>query len=169
MAIANLPDADFLVGFVLGQPGHFHRGISHTAVAALAFGALAGAFCRWRFRDRWLRASLMFATVYASHLLLDAFTIDERGPAGVQFLWPFTDAHLIAPFTLFTEIIIDGSSRLGFLGSVLAWPTVVVLARETLIALVLIAAVHAFGPWLRAARERGLAIGLRDDGEEDLA
>ncbi len=169
MAIANLPDVDFLFGFVLGRPGEFHRGITHTVLAAVVFGILAGAFCRWRFKDRLLPAMLMFAAVYASHLLLDALTIDERGPAGAQFFWPFSDGYYIMPFTIFTEIIIDGSSRTGFLATVFAWQSVVVLARETVIAAVLLTGVDVLWPWLSGARERALALALRAESEEDLA
>jgi membrane-bound metal-dependent hydrolase YbcI (DUF457 family) len=170
MAIANLPDADFLVGFVTGRPGAFHRGVSHTLLAAAVVGVVLGAFSRWRWGDRWLPASLAFGGVYASHLLLDALTVDVRGPAGAQFLWPFSDAFLIAPVTIFHEIIIDGGSRLGFLRSVLAWQTVEVLAREAALALVAVAGLGLADGWLRRAAERGPAVGLASEpGEEDLA
>lgn len=142
MAIGNLPDIDFLVGFVLGRPGAFHRGISHTVLAAFVFGVL-GATIAWRRRwDRWAPAFLLCFAGYASHLLVDAFTIDQRGPAGAQFFWPFSDAYYISPVTIFGEIIIDGRSRLGFVRSILAWPTVGVLAREVLFTLAALMAVH---------------------------
>ena len=167
MAIGNLPDADFLIGFVTGHPGHYHRGFSHTVLAAVVFGATAGALLAWRIRDRWLSAAAMFATVYASHLLLDALTIDERGPAGAQFFWPFSDAYYIFPFTIFTEIIIDGTSRLGFLGTVLTWKTVGVLARETVLATVAIGLFVLVKSLVARVRAGGVAVaGARG---EDLA
>jgi membrane-bound metal-dependent hydrolase YbcI (DUF457 family) len=165
MAIANRPDADFLIGFVAGQPGRFHRGVSHTLVAAVVFGLLAAAFTRWRWRDRFLPAALMVAAVYASHLAVDGLTLDRRGPAGGQFLWPLSDAHIISPVTFFTEILIDGASRTGFLGTVLAWQTVPVLAREIVFASVLLLAVYAFTAWRAVAPE----VDALRDGEEDLA
>lgn len=160
MAIGNLPDADFLIGFVTGQPGHYHRGFSHTLLAAAVFGAAVGGLLAWRIRDRWLSATAMLATVYASHLALDWLTIDQRGPAGAQFLWPFSDAYYIAPVTLFTEIIIDGRTRLGFLGTVLDWPTVRVLAREALITAAVVVTVLL----AEALRAR-----LRDDARVAIA
>jgi membrane-bound metal-dependent hydrolase YbcI (DUF457 family) len=170
MVIANLPDADFLVGFVLGKPGAFHRGLSHTLLAALVFGAALGALSRWRLRDRWLSASVVFACVYGSHLLLDALTVDERGPAGAQFFWPFSGAYYIAPLTVFTEIIIDGSSRLGFLASVLAWPTVVVLAREAALVLLAIGAFNLIESAAGTTADDAIPVGLAADaGEEDPA
>jgi len=130
MAIGNLPDVDFLVGFVVGRPGAFHRGISHTVLAALVFGVVAATVARWRRWDGWWPAFLLCTAAYASHLLVDAFTIDQRGPAWAQFFWPLSDAYYISPVTIFGEILIDGRSRIGFIRSIVAWPTVVVLARE---------------------------------------
>ena len=171
IAIGNLPDCDFLVGFVLGRPGLVHRGFSHTVLAALAFAILAGALARWWVRDRWLPASLMFGGVYASHLLLDALTIDQRGPTGAQFFWPLSDAYYIAPVTFFTEILIDGGSRLGFIGSILRWETVIVLTRETAIAVVAVALVTLIEPSLFGGEaERTDEAELTSaSGEEDLA
>ena len=171
MVIANLPDWDFALGFVVGQPGAFHRGLSHTLLAALVFGAALGALTRWRHGDRWLPASVVFACVYASHLLIDAFTIDERGPAGAQFLWPLSDAYYIAPVTLFSEIIVDGSSRIGFLRSLLAWPAAGVLARDAVIAAVALVAFNLIETWTRAARVDEIVCADLASGakEEDLA
>ena len=171
MALANLPDADFLVGFALGSPGTFHRGISHTVLAALVIGAVLGALACRRSKDRWWRASLVFAAVYASHLLVDAFTIDERGPAGAQFFWPLSTAYYIAPVTVFGEILVDGASRAGFLASVIRWPTVLVLARDTAIAVVALGAFNLLEPWVLGASPVGrVELGLAPEaGEEDVA
>lgn len=171
MVIANLPDADFLVGFAFGAPGALHRGVSHTVLAALVFGAATAAFAARRRRERFWSAFVIFAAVYASHLLVDAFTVDARGPAGARFLWPLSQAYYISPVTVFHEILIDGRSRSGFLQSVLAWPTVVVLAREALIAAVLIGAygvAEAWWPWTDARARVEVALAV-DPPEEDLA
>jgi len=167
--IGNLPDVDFLVGFVLGRPGEFHRRASHTIVAAVAFGIVAGAFLAWRRLDRFWPATLLCAAAYGTHLLVDFFTIDQRPPSGAPFLWPFSDAYFISPVTVFGEILIDGRSRVGFIRGVLDWPTIAVLARETLIALGAIACVRLV-ELRRATRPAASEIvGLAVDGEEDLA
>jgi inner membrane protein len=171
MIVANLPDADFLVGFVLGRPGMLHRGASHTVLAAVLFGVAAGAFVRWRWRERFAPTALLFGAAYLSHLLLDALTIDSRPPAGGQFLWPFSSEYVVAPITFFTEIYIDGHTRESFLRSVLDWPTIVVLARELVIAIVAIGGWHlvelAKG---RVSAARATARTLVSPGtEEDLA
>lgn len=171
MLVGILPDLDFLVGFALGTPGAFHRGVSHTLVAALAFGLVAGAIARWRVGDRWVPASLLFGAAYASHLVLDTLTVDARGPAGAQIFWPFSHAYVIAPITPFAEILLDGTSRAGFVATVLAWPAVTVLAREAGIAVVAVAAVSLLESWWRAPAcesEPVLALASRRT-EEDLA
>jgi inner membrane protein len=169
MAIGNLPDVDFLVGFVLGRPGAYHRGITHTVVAAVAFGMIAATVLWWRRTDRWWPAALLCAAAYGSHLLVDAFTIDERGPAGAQFFWPFSDGYYIAPVTFFGEIIIDGHTRGGFLASIFTWTTVPVLAREAVIAAVVLALLAVVDA-VRGRRASTLLPNLDDaTGEEDLA
>ena len=170
MALANLPDADFLVGFALGRPGTFHRGISHTVLAALVVGAALGALACRRSKDRWWQASLVFAAVYASHLLVDAFTIDERAPAGAQFFWPLSKAYYIAPVTVFGEIIVDGASRSGFLASVLGWPTILVLTRDAAVAVLALGAFALLEPWVRETSQvDGVEIAIAPEpAEEDV-
>jgi len=166
MAIANCPDADFLIGFALGAPGLYHRGVSHTLVAAIAFGAVAALISRAVVRDRWWPAAVAFGSVYASHLLVDALTIDARPPIGAAFFWPFSDAYFGAPVTLFHEILIDGKSRLGFVDSILQWRTAAVLGRELAIAGIVTVGVLAMqGVW-RVVGARRAALPVR---EEDLA
>lgn len=86
LAVAGLavaPDLDFILVWILGLDRDWHRGFSHSLVAAALLGATAlmrtGAA---RYRE-WAVASM----AVASHGLLDALTtVDGRG---VQLLWPF--------------------------------------------------------------------------------
>lgn len=164
MFIGNLPDLDFLIGFALGFPGMVHRGASHTVLAAVLFGIAVGAFARWRWGERFGPIALAFGAAYASHLIVDFLTIDSRPPAGAQFLWPLSSAYFGTTVPVFGEIYIDGRTREGFLRTVLAWPSVVVLFRELVIAGGAIGGWHAV-EWVRA-RSGTLAL---DNREEDLA
>ncbi len=163
MVIGNLPDLDFLAGFAVGRPGLLHRGITHTLLAAVAFGLVAGAFASRR-REPFGWAALVYGAAYGSHLLLDWLTIDTRPPLGGQFLWPLSDAYLISPVTIFKEIFIDGRTRSSFLATVLAWPTVLVLLREV----VIVGAVVGVWHLVEAVRDR-MAAPSASLVREDLA
>jgi inner membrane protein len=165
MLIGNLPDFDFFIGFAAGFPGMCHRGFSHTVLAAVLFGIVAGAFARWRWQERFAPAAIAFGAAYASHLLLDWLTIDSREPFGAQFLWPFSSAYFSAPVTIFHEILIEGRTRASFMRTVFDWPTIGVLAREVVLALGATGAWHLLEAW-RARPAGDLAL---DGGEEDLA
>ncbi len=168
VVVGNLPDVDFLFGFLGGEPGAYHRGFTHTVLAAVVFGVVAGTFVSWRRWDRWCPATLLCGAAYASHLLLDAFTEDRRGAAGARFFWPLSDAYYISPVTIFREIFIDGGSRLGFVHSIVAWPTLWVLAREAAIVVVALATLRIV-ELVRAARREAAPGDLAPTGEEDLA
>lgn len=167
MLIGNLPDFDFLIGFVCGRPGLVHRGVSHTVLAAIVFGIAAG-WVAWRRRgEPFLPAAAAFGAAYASHLLIDWLSMDTRPPLGGQFLWPLSAAYYVSPITIFAEIRIDGLTRAGFLETVLAWPTLAALAREVAVVLGITAAWTALG---RLRARLGTSFGLRiDDYQEDLA
>lgn len=167
MFIGNLPDMDFLVGFVIGRPGLLHRGVSHTVLAAVVFGVAAALVARWRWHERFGPAAIAFGVAYLSHLILDFFTIDTRPPAGAQFLWPLSSEYLLSPVTVFHEIHIDGRTRAAFLSTVLAWPTMVVLAREVMIAVVILGAWYSVEAWCRRAVPEPILT--LDRREEDLA
>jgi len=117
--LANAPDLDFVPGLVVGAPGAYHRGVTHTLAAVVVVGvavALTGWLARRPYR-LWTRAAVWASATYASHLLLDYFTTDAAPPYGGRFLWPLSNAFYLAPVTPLGEIIIDPSSRAGFLRS----------------------------------------------------
>jgi inner membrane protein len=170
MIVANLPDADFLVGFALGHPGLLHRGASHTVLAAVLCGVVAGAFARWRWRERFVPTALLFGAAYLSHVLIDVLTFDNRPPDGVQLLWPFSSEYLASPVTVFLSVDIDGKSRAGFLTSVFAWQTVAAMARELVIVVGAIACWQLVGRVKQRLVATGEGRALVSEGtEEDLA
>ena len=97
VVVSNLPDLDFLPGLLLGNEGLFHRGASHSIVAAivvagglgLAFGTRFGGF-------RTVAGWTLLA--YGSHVLLDMVVPDPSGSGGgVVLLWPFLSTEVAAP------------------------------------------------------------------------
>ena len=143
--LANGADVDFLPGILIGQPGVFHRGVTHTLAAVLAVAAVAWLVGRWRARPGWpaTRAAWWAGAIYTSHLLLDFVTTDSRPPFGGRFLWPLSNAYYLAPVTPLPEIVIDPSDRGAFLHSLVEPHTAVIWAGEVATLLAVVVAVHA--------------------------
>jgi membrane-bound metal-dependent hydrolase YbcI (DUF457 family) len=97
VVVANLPDLDFLPGVLLGDPGLFHRGPSHSVFAAAAVAGLAG----WALGPRLggaRRVALWTFIAYGSHLVLDMLIPDPSGgTAGIPVLWPLVVSELGTP------------------------------------------------------------------------
>ncbi|MEO0985467.1 MAG: metal-dependent hydrolase [Cyanobacteria bacterium J06639_14] len=110
IALANLPDLDFLPGLLMGNAFAFHRRGSHTIIAALLVGSLVALSLRLARRwgtqvPKFSNVSLwqwgVWATaVYLGHLCLDFLMADRIPPYGLQLLWPFSDVFFIAPIAL---------------------------------------------------------------------
>ncbi|HET7695502.1 MAG TPA: metal-dependent hydrolase [Vicinamibacterales bacterium] len=98
-AAALAPDLDLLVGD--------HRGISHSAGAAVAAGLLAGAWsvaiapAGRRHAPRWAAAVTL---AWASHVFLDWLSNDTRPPIGVMALWPIARDYYKAAIEIFPPV-----------------------------------------------------------------
>jgi len=102
--LANLPDADFLPGIILGHPNLYHHGIFHSVGAALAIAAAGGCFFYLKKQPFWSRAAAIFL-VFSSHLLLDFFAWDFAAPYGLPLFWPFSSQYFITAKPFFINII----------------------------------------------------------------
>src|SRR5262245_66644350 len=82
VALANAPDIDFLPGILLGHPGAYHRGVTHTLLAVVLVAVAVALGIRFAGRGRVpiARAGLWAGAVYASHLVVDFFTVDSVAP-----------------------------------------------------------------------------------------
>ncbi|RMF56361.1 MAG: metal-dependent hydrolase [Calditrichaeota bacterium] len=113
--VANLPDIDFLPGFLVGNPNLYHHHyLSHSLGAALVVGALLGGYYAWRKDKSFLGYFLIFTTVYFSHVVLDYFTQDTSGPFGVPMFWPFSKEFVISPVPIFLSVHKVGRSDVFF-------------------------------------------------------
>src|SRR5262245_10161003 len=139
---ANLPDLDFLPGLAIGNPTAFHRGATHTVMAAFVVAAAVWAVARWQRVMRPAALAAVSGMAYLSHLLLDWMTVDAVPPAGIQLLRPFSDAWLHAPWSLLGEIIVDSRSRVGFVESLLTPTAVHAWIREIGILVATVTLVH---------------------------
>jgi inner membrane protein len=98
IAIANLPDIDFLPGLLQGQPWLYHRQATHSFCLALLFSWLLTWWAKPTGLPRRL-IRLWSAGLYCSHIVLDLLVIDRKPPAGVQALWPFSNNYVLAPIS----------------------------------------------------------------------
>ena len=92
-----LPDLD-VVGLPFGvrfSSMWGHRGISHSFVAALVIGAIASALLHRTLAARPIPLALYFATITASHGVLDALT---NGGPGIAFFAPFDETRYFFPW-----------------------------------------------------------------------
>jgi inner membrane protein len=101
---ANAADLDFIPGLLVGDPGLYHHGVSHSlgfaALVAVVYGLLLMFTTR---QARWQPFVICF-TLWSSHIGLDYFSIDPSWPYGVPLFWPLSDVYYIAPFPFFLEI-----------------------------------------------------------------
>jgi len=143
-ALANLPDFDYLPGFLLGQPNRFHHLWVHSLGFALLIGLL-GSLILWQRRRKgvlqeitdgqawqfWPGCLAISAAVF-SHCVLDLLTEDTSLPYGMLLLWPFELSFYDVSWSLFPSTHKSNESA-TFLTSVLQWYNIKLALREFLI------------------------------------
>ena len=141
MVAANLPDLDYLPGLLVGRPNVFHHGPTHSVAAAVLVGLAAGVYLHLFNAKPFWRMAGLFAGAYASHLVLDYFTVDTSAPFGEMLFWPFSKAYFMSPVTVFRDIHKGGTNAAFFanvfqlhnlitgLSELAVWTPVVFLAR----------------------------------------
>ena len=151
---AIAPDFDFLPGILMGDVNRFHHGASHSVGAALLFGG-ACALGAWAVAARPLAIGGAGAILYASHLLLDFFTVDTRLPYGQPLLWPATMEHfaMSKPFLLGIRHGSADGSVIAFLRDAFSGHNFTALAREIVLLVPVV-----FVTWI-AGRRRGRRAG----------
>ena len=95
--MANIPDLDFIPGFLMGRPNLLHHGISHSLGAAVLFSIVA-AFLMDRKEGYHAKSFLICLSLYCSHLFLDYLSVDGRPPYGTPIFWPLRTEYFIFPF-----------------------------------------------------------------------
>ncbi len=137
IVLANLPDVDFLLGALVGQPRDWHRGATHTLTAALGV-ALVVAGLATRFGHRFTPIFLLAFALYGSHLALDVVMPDRRGETGIPLFWPFHDAVVYAPIPLPPQLwnllnLPIGDTTDSFFRSLATWRALTVFVFEGLL------------------------------------
>jgi len=120
--VANLPDFDFIPGFLLGTPNSFHRGVSHSLGFALIFGTALGLLvARNTTTKRFFKNILIFSGLYFSHIFLDFFSVDTSIPIGEKVFWPVSNEYFSAPFQFFLDIKRSISSNYEFIATLFSF------------------------------------------------
>lgn len=146
--LANLPDFDFLPGILIHDAGRFHRGASHSLLAAGVVGVIAGLLARRARLAAW-RFGAACAALYASHLVVDFFSEDPVAPVGQPLFWPLS-LRVISPWTPFLGVSHDGTGLGDFIASVLTGANALVIGREVAVLAPILALAWLYG----ARRER---------------
>lgn len=146
---ANAADLDFVPGLLVGEPNRYHHLATHSLTAAIVFGALVG-LVAMRFHGRPLRIGVVGALIYASHLLGDYLTVDQRAPYGIPLFWPFADGFYIAPVTPLSAVQhgLPGDGNAAVLTHIFSPHNVATIAVE----LALLVPLFAVVGWLRWRR-----------------
>jgi inner membrane protein len=104
--LANLPDLDFLPGFLVGQANRFHHGVTHSILFALVTGIvcylLTAPALKEIPRTRVLTSCL---AAILSHIVLDYGSLDRSEPYGIPLFWPFSGKYYLLPHPLFGDVI----------------------------------------------------------------
>jgi membrane-bound metal-dependent hydrolase YbcI (DUF457 family) len=133
------PDLDFIPGLLVGEPGRYHHGPSHSLGFAILFGLTVGlAILLLRLGDV-IRNSIIFFSLYLSHVILDYFSTDTSLPYGVPLLWPLSGEYYTAPFAFLPDIHRGAAtSTIKFIASVFSLHNLWAVTVESLMFIPLI-------------------------------
>jgi len=142
---ANLPDLDFLPGFLVGRPNLYHHGISHSLGAVLVFSLFMTLGIQLLKKYSLIKNFLFFFIISCSHLLLDYISFDGRPPEGIPVFWPLSSQYMILPHPILPPIRhshLDNATVAQFLTDFLSLHNLYVVGLECGIMLPIFAIVY---------------------------
>lgn len=101
--LANLPDIDFLPGYLEGFPNRYH----HHEIHSLGFAALmglVGGLVYLRMAGKFWACFLPIFFAVSSHLLLDLLTEDFSDPRGMMLFWPINSEFYDFSWKIFKSV-----------------------------------------------------------------
>lgn len=105
VALAVLPDADFLPGFLLGDPVRYHRGATHSLLVCLPAALALSPLFRAGLPGIGRRAATVFCVFcVCSHPLMDCLAADVSEPYGIALFWPLSEKRFLSPISLFPPV-----------------------------------------------------------------
>ena len=115
---ANLPDVDFLFGYLAGNPNLYHHMWTHSLTFCAGVGLLTALVSRPFFGQQSYWMGLLTFGAVLSHLFLDYFTVDQDPPFGIKLFWPFTEKYYISSVLIFQDVY-RVSTNSGFFKSLI--------------------------------------------------
>ncbi len=101
--LANLPDIDFLPGYLEGFPNRYHHHEIHSLGFAVLMG-LVGGLVYLRMAGKFWAYFLPIFFAVSSHLLLDLLTEDFSDPRGMMLLWPLNSEFYDVSWKIFKSV-----------------------------------------------------------------
>lgn len=131
--IACLPDIDILPGILIGPPGFYRHGVTHSLLAALVVSlTAAGLAAATRRRPAYI--FVVTLVMYCSHLLLDMLRASTLPIHGLQVLWPLDHTFYNLPIHIFGHTTESGPDHL-IPAAADVWANVRMIGLEVLILL----------------------------------
>ena len=104
--LANLPDFDFIPGILIGDPGRFHHGVTHSIGFVLLIAFMAWLWGKPALANNRFMIFNLSDLLVGSHLLIDWLTWDPPGNDAqcIPLFWPWSDASFLSPITIFNRV-----------------------------------------------------------------
>lgn len=144
LLVANLPDIDYLPGFLAGNPNQFHQKMTHSLGFAIIVGIILGLIYHLKEKKNFFKYFIIFATIYSSHLFLDFIGKDTRAPYGEQLFWPISNIHVLSPIAIFSDVHKASASDI-FFQSLCSWHNLWSVMIEVLILLPVLLVIQKSG------------------------
>ena len=120
LIVANMPDLDIVIGYIVGKPNLYHQHFSHSLFFVMCVSILLGWGSKWFLKGFGLKMGLLTAGILLSHLMLDFLGRDTSYPYGIQVFWPFSKEFFISPVRIVRSVSKSSASQ-TFIQSLFCW------------------------------------------------
>ena len=146
--IANLPDVDFLFGWIRGHPNQYHQGATHSLLFITAVSLITGWVYGFVRKGYGVQAGVLVLMILAGHLLCDIMAEDTRPPIGIPLFWPFSNTAVHSPISIFGYVQKSSGSR-TFISSLFCFHNGWTILREIGIMGAVFGVLELFRRWSR--------------------
>ena len=148
LLVAILPDFDFVMGILEGEPNRYHHGLSHSLFVGLLVSVLLSTVFFYHGR-LWVYILLLFS-IYSSHIILDLLSLDRTSPYGLQLLWPIDSEYYISAKSIFSDIRRENSNNEFFSSLIMNKHNYLAILREIATLVPPLAAVKIYAWWRKS-------------------